>query len=54
MNQLRMILTCLIIMSTCGAAFSYYFDTGIITFVQPNGVEFRGRQWGDDGPCQGE
>lgn len=24
------------------------FDTGFITFTQPNGIEFKARKWGDE------
>ncbi len=48
MNRLRTIVTCLVTLGTCGTAFPYYYDTGIITCVQPDSVEFRGREWGDE------
>ncbi|MBC8198110.1 MAG: hypothetical protein H8E60_09520 [Candidatus Marinimicrobia bacterium] len=28
--------------------FSVYIDSGYTTFIQPNGVEFIGRKWGDE------
>ena len=40
-------LTIVALITSWSTAFAYTVETGFITFKQPNGVEFTGRQWGD-------
>ena len=42
-----MMIACGVVLTGIRTAEAYYIDTGYISFRQPNGTVFEGREWGD-------
>ena len=47
MKRVYKVWVSLSVIAACATASAYTIDTGLIAFVQPNGAEFKGRQWSE-------